>query len=272
MAALVLLSGIASALLVRYSPGAMVDERELDSRLSNESLAAIRASREAQSKIGPVLARYLRGDLGYSVSRNAPVGALIRQNAPSTLGAISAGLLGAWVLGLGIAIPVTRFRDAWWLGASAGAAAAVLLCLPAAYLAYLSVSAGMTAGVVLILVLAPRVFRFSRNLLQQAYGAPHVEVARARGVNEWRILSAHVLPAAGPQLLALGAASVSMAIGAAIPVEAICDSGGLGRLAWQAATARDLPLLVNLTMLIALATTAAMTLAEIAGGPREAGA
>jgi hypothetical protein len=32
-------------------------------------------------------------------------------------------------------------------------------------------------------------------------------------------------------------------------------------LAWQAALARDLPLLVNVTMLVALATTVAMTLA-----------
>ncbi|HEV1285289.1 MAG TPA: hypothetical protein VNU44_08265, partial [Bryobacteraceae bacterium] len=53
--------------------------------------------------------------------------------------------------------------------------------------------------------------------------------------------------------------SVSMAIGAAIPVEAICDVPGLGRLAWNAAMARDLPLLVNLTMIVAVATTMATT-------------
>jgi peptide/nickel transport system permease protein len=53
-----------------------------------------------------------------------------------------------------------------------------------------------------------------------------------------------------------------MAIGAAIPIETICDVPGLGRLAWQAATARDLPLLVNLTMLVALITIAAAALAE----------
>ena len=53
-----------------------------------------------------------------------------------------------------------------------------------------------------------------------------------------------------------------MAIGAAIPIETICDVPGLGRLAWQAATSRDLPLLVNLTMLVALITIAATSLAE----------
>jgi peptide/nickel transport system permease protein len=82
-------------------------------------------------------------------------------------------------------------------------------------------------------------------------------------VSEPRILAAHILPAISPQLLALAAASASMAIGAAIPIEAICDVPGLGKLAWNAATARDLPLLVNLTMLVAVVTTAATALAEM---------
>lgn len=83
-------------------------------------------------------------------------------------------------------------------------------------------------------------------------------------MSEPRILAAHVLPAISPQLLALAAASASMAIGAAIPIEAICDVPGLGRLAWNAAMARDLPLLVNLTMLIAVATTIATAVSEMA--------
>ena len=117
----------------------------------------------------------------------------------------------------------------------------------------------------LLLVLTPRIFRFARNILVQAYGSPHIDMARARGIGEGRILFAHVFPSAAPQLLALAATSFSMAVGAIIPIEAICDAAGLGRLAWQATVARDLPLLLNLTMLIALATTAAMAVTEILG-------
>ena len=163
---------------------------------------------------------------------------------------------------MGLAIPIGRFRRAWMYDAASSVAAGLLLSLPAALIAYLCLMAGAASGTVLVIALAPRIFRFARNLLVQAYGAHHVEMARARGIREWRILSAHILPEAAPQLLALFASSVSMAIGAAIPVEAICDSPGLGRLAWQAATARDLPLLVNLTMLVTLATIAAVMLSE----------
>jgi peptide/nickel transport system permease protein len=137
-----------------------------------------------------------------------------------------------------------------------------MLSLPAALLAYLCFVAGARSATVLVLVLAPRIFRFTRNMLVQSYGSLHVEMARARGIREMSILTRHVLPAVAPQILALAAASASMAIGAAIPIEAVCDVPGLGRLAWEAATARDLPVLVNLTMLIALATMAAMAISD----------
>ncbi len=266
MAGLVLAAGLASAVLVRYSPGALVDQRELNQRLGEDSLAAMRAQKARNSNVGANFLAYLRnlvhGDLGYSESNNAPIASLIADRAPATLRELGVGLSGGWLIGLGLAIPVGRFRRAWMYDAASSATAGLLLSLPAALLAYLCLMEGAASGTVLVIVLAPRIFRFARNLLVQAYGAHHVEMARARGVREWRILSAHILPEAAPQLLALFAASASMAIGAAIPVEAICDAPGLGRLAWQAATARDLPLLVNLTMLVTLATIAAVILSE----------
>lgn len=266
MAALVLAAGIASALLVRFSPGALVDEREMDQRLSAESLAALRAENAANRSVGTALLHYFRGlvkgDLGYSQSNNTPIAELIIDRAPVTLREIGIGLVGGWLLGLAFAIPAGRFRQAWAYDAVAATGAGLLLSFPAALLAYICLAAGAKSGIVLVLVLAPRIFRFSRNLLVQAYGATHVQMARVRGIPELRILAAHVLPSTAPQMLALAAASASMAIGAAIPVEAICDVPGLGRLAWQAAMSRDLPLLVNLTMLVALATTAAMAVSQ----------
>lgn len=275
MAVLVLMAGLASAVLLRYAPGALVDEREMDQRLSEESLAALRAEQAARANVGANFIRYLRGlpkgDLGYSASRNAPIAELIADGAPQTLRELVVGLAGGWLFGLSLAIPAGRFRRAWAYDAGSLVAAGLLLSLPAALLAFLCFVAGARVEVVLVLVLAPRIFRFARNLLVQAYGASHVDMARARGVGEWRVLALHVLPAAAAPLLALGATSVSIAIGAAIPIEAICDVPGLGRLAWQAAMARDLPLLVNLTMLVALATTLAVSISE-AANRREAAA
>jgi peptide/nickel transport system permease protein len=271
---LVLLAGLASALLVRYSPGALVDEREIDQRLNEQSVAALRAEKAADRDVIPAFVRYLRGmtrgDLGFSQSRQTPIAALIAERAPETLRELALGLVGGWLLGLGLAIPAGRFRRAWIYDAFSATAAGLLLSIPAALLAYLCLVAGAKSAMVLVLVIAPRIFRFTRNMLVQAYGSVHVEMARARGIREIGILVRHVLPAAAPQILALAAASASMAIGAAIPIEAICDVPGLGNLAWQAAMARDLPVLVNLTMLIALATMAAMAISDAVSSREEA--
>jgi peptide/nickel transport system permease protein len=266
MLAIVLASGLVCALLVRYSPGTTVDERELNFKAGEESLAALRARK---ADVGTGFVQYVKGlakgDLGFSESNMAPIGGLIADRAPATLRELAIGLAGGWVLGFAFAIPAGRLRRAPVFDALSATGAGLLLSLPAALIAYLCVLAGAASSTVLVLVLAPRIFQFSKNLLRSAYEAGHVEMARARGVGETRIFWAHVLPSASPQMIALAAASVSIAIGAAIPIEAICDVAGIGKLAWSAAMARDLPLLVNLTMLVAVAVSACTALSEAVG-------
>jgi ABC-type dipeptide/oligopeptide/nickel transport system permease component len=53
-------------------------------------------------------------------------------------------------------------------------------------------------------------------------------------------------------MLAWLAATAGLAVGAVVPIEVICDVPGLGQLAWKAALARDLPVLVVLTLLVAI--------------------
>ena len=250
---LVLAAGLVCALMVSYAPGTAVDERELDRRLNEESLRELRASKSVSGNLWHYLSGLVKGDLGYSESNHAPIAALIADRAPETFKELAIGLAGGWILGLALAIPKRGFS----------VLAGFLLSVPTALIAYLCLMFGAKSYFVLVIVLTPRIFRFARNLVAQAYTALHVEMARARGVTESRILWTHVLPSISPQLLALAAASASMAIGAAIPIEAICDVPGLGRLAWNAAMARDLPLLVNITMIVAVATTAATALSEM---------
>ena len=66
-------------------------------------------------------------------------------------------------------------------------------------------------------------------------------------------------------MLALAGVSVSVALGAAIPIEALSDQPGIGQLAWQAALARDLVLLVNLTLIVTLITVIANSLSDMVG-------
>ena len=112
----------------------------------------------------------------------------------------------------------------------------------------------------------PKVFRYLRNLLTHAFGQPFILAARARGVGETRLLFRHVLPLMAPPVAALLGVSFSLAFGAAIPMEALCDSPGIGQLAWMAALNRDLPLIMNLTLVVTLITVAANSAAELLHG------
>ena len=78
------------------------------------------------------------------------------------------------------------------------------------------------------------------------------------------MLAWHVAPMAAPQMLALVGVSVSIALGVLLPIEVICDVPGIGQLAWQAAQSRDLPLLVNLTLVVTFVTVCATMLSDSA--------
>jgi ABC-type dipeptide/oligopeptide/nickel transport system permease component len=61
-----------------------------------------------------------------------------------------------------------------------------------------------------------------------------------------------VAPALASELIALMMTSVVIALSLAVPVEVIFDVPGLGQLAWTAALNRDLPVLLEVTLLLAL--------------------
>jgi peptide/nickel transport system permease protein len=266
IAALVLLGGLLSATLVRLAPGFDSDERELDPSLSAESLRAIRAEHASQRNILRFYAHYLHGavhgDLGTSQALGQPVGNLLRERWPVTLRVAGIGLLLGWLLALTLAFTACLWQRP--AGEVFGTAlSGAFLCIPAAVLALASVIFNSPGYLAIALIVFPKIYRYSRNLLAKAYALPHITAARARGLGELRILARHALPVAGPQMIALAGVTISIALGAAIPVESLCGLPGIGQLAWQAALSRDLPLLVNLTVLVTLVTLLANSGADV---------
>jgi peptide/nickel transport system permease protein len=266
IAALVLLGGLISATFVRMAPGFDADERELDPSLNADSIHALRQSRASEHNIlsfyGSYLSGAIHGDLGTSHALGQPVRNLLRVRWPVTLRVAGIGLLLAWLLASTLAFTACLWHRPGYeiLGTTVSGA---FLCIPAAVLALLSVILNAPGYLAIALIVFPKIYRYSRNLLAKAYALPHITAARARGFGEIRILAWHVLPVAGPQLIALAGITVSIALGAAIPVEALCGLPGIGQLAWQAALSRDLPLLVNLTLLVTLVTLLANSGADV---------
>jgi peptide/nickel transport system permease protein len=260
-----LLGGFLTAALVRNSPGFDADERDLDARLSADSRASIRAEHASQQDVARFyfrqMAAALHGDFGISPSLRRPIGELIAARLPVTLDLMAAGVGGGWALAFALALASVVWRDSA-VSRLAGAASTCALCLPSAAMAVLMFVVGGPVRAIIALVLFPRLYDTLHNLLQDAYERPHILTARAKGVGPVSILLRHVMPVCAPEFLALAGVSAIMAFGAAIPVETLCDLPGLGQLAWKAATARDLPLLVSLTLLITLLTQVCNAVAD----------
>jgi peptide/nickel transport system permease protein len=266
--ATVLLGGLLSATLVRLAPGFDVDEHELDPHLNTQSVQALRDARRQDHNVFGFYFSYMKraanGDLGTSLALGQPVRKLLRERAPLTLRLLTTGLALAWTLTMAFAL------SAAWLRLSiydtlTTAVSGTFLCVPAAVLALLSVLWNVSGSLAIALIVFPHTYRYTRSLLVKAYSRPHIITARAKGLGEARILFWHVVPVVTPPLLAVAGVSVSMAVGAAIPVEALCGLAGIGQLAWQAALARDLPLLVNITILVTLVTLLANSGADVIG-------
>lgn len=252
---LVILGFVATS-IVRLAPGYGADERELDSRLSNESIDAFRKSREPSNLVAGYLAflkRATAGDLGFSETLNRPVADLIRQRYLTSVRILSLGWLLAWFLALLLAgfVQVWDARVVSFLGTAVSGA---VLCVPSALLAYLCYLARSPALVVVALVIFARVFRVLDNLFEAEAQRAYISAAKAFGIPGIVIFFRHLLAAVWPQLIGLASASVAIAVSATIAAEALCDEPGLGQLAWRAALARDLPLLVSLTLMIGAAT------------------
>jgi peptide/nickel transport system permease protein len=262
-----LVGGLLGATLVRLGPGFGVDEREFDPRLNAQSIQAIRAERASDNNIALFYGRYLsglvHGDLGFSRSLNRPVSELLRERLPLTLGSLAYGVLGGMSIGL-----ILATASVWWHTPGSDILPALLsglsLALPAALIALIFLWMGAGGRWAIALVVFPHVYRYAKNLLVATYQAPHVLAAQAKGLSSGRVMFAHVFTPALPQLAALAGISVSLAFGASIPIEVICDTPGVGQLAWKAALDRDLPLLVNITVLVTVMTLAVNACADLA--------
>ena len=266
LALLSLVGGLFGATLVRFAPGYGMDERELDPRLSEATRQAIRNEHRLHSGLfsyyGSWLVRAAHGDLGRSEWLDRPIAGLLAERFPLTLRSVLLGVLTAWSAAIVLALASLGARG-WAVEIAGTISSGFLIALPAAVVALAAMYLRAPVFLAIAAVTFPKVFQYLRNLLIHAYEQPCVLAARARGIGQARLLLRHVLRLAGPPIVALLGVSISMAFGAAIPMEALCDSPGIGQLAWLAALNRDLPLIMNLTLVVTVITVAANSAADL---------
>jgi peptide/nickel transport system permease protein len=261
-----LVAGLAGAMFVRLGPGFGASVQELDPRLSDATRAAI----ERQNSVGRDVPRYyvhwiaslLHGDLGISPSLHRPISELLRERAGITAAEVAEGAASGVALGFLLAVVLLGCPRpiASLLG---GLSSSVALSVPAAVVALLCLWLEVSPTYAIAAAVFPHSFQYLTAVLRTSAASDHVLAARARGVGSFRILFLHVVAPVLGEVAAVSGMAVSIAFGASIPIEAVCSRPGVGELVWHAAMSRDLPILVSMTVLIAIVTIGANTLTDI---------
>jgi peptide/nickel transport system permease protein len=252
---ILLLVMIGTTMLVRYAPGYLTDEREMEAPYAPAARAELSVEAMQSRSLGQMISSEIEslahGGGGISRQYGVPVSQLILPRLAVSGLLLLRSLLLAWILAVcgALAAGTGRYRSL-----ACRAPATLLLAIPTAALATLCLISDHGGPVfVMALLLAARDFKFLERTLRKSWLEPHLLHARAQGISITRLLWFHVLPDIAPQLTALVPLSLVTALSALVPVEVIFNAQGLGQLAWNAAMNRDLPVLLAATMVIALA-------------------
>jgi peptide/nickel transport system permease protein len=98
----------------------------------------------------------------------------------------------------------------------------------------------------------------------ETLGTEYIKLARLKGLSEWRVVCKHALkPAAIAPLTFFGQLAVRMITGATV-VEIVFSWPGVGLLAFEAANARDFPIVQALALFVATCVVVMNLMIDIA--------
>ncbi len=227
------------------------------------------------------LARIPSGDLGISYTLRRPVADLIVAGAGPTFQLTAAATIAAIVLAvLGAVLttaaipglrPLAATLELVVLSAPPFWLAIVLLSVVSFRLGWFSiVQQGSWQALVLpTAALALPIGAYLTQILvegiEKAMAQPFVTTARSRGISRFAARTRHALRHASLPALHMVGLIVGSLLGGAVIVEQVFGRAGLGQLAVDAVTVKDVPLILGITLVSTAAFVAVSTLVDIIG-------
>ena len=242
------------------------------------------------------VASVVRGDLGFSISLQRPVAAAIGDALPNTLLLMSAGLIGGFALGIGVALAqVRRYRRR--TDRVLGSISLALFSVPDFWLALLVLVAFaywvpifpiggaidpvmydtltpagrigdrarhlVLPALTLALLYFPLIARHQRAALLDVLPSEYVTTARAKGVRERAVVSRHALRnALLPIITLLGVAFPALLTGAVF-IEKVFSWPGMGSLIVSSIGSRDYPLLMAAVLMASVFVVAGSIMSDL---------
>ncbi|MGE5132050.1 MAG: ABC transporter permease [Gemmatimonadota bacterium] len=223
------------------------------------------------------LSGLLTGKLGTSLANGQPVwGQVEPRLINSAVLVLATGLIGT-VLGVTLGAVAALRKDSWFDHVSSVAALAVtslpefvvaialiillstvvihllpaVSLLPPGSYAWSQPQLLILPVATLVIVIVPYIFRMMRAAMIEALESDYVEMARLKGVPEWRIVLVHALPnAVAPTIQVIGLNFLYLA-GGVVVVEYVFNFPGIGQGLVFAVDNRDIPVIQFIVVVLA---------------------
>jgi peptide/nickel transport system permease protein len=284
-------------LLLRLAPGDPV-ERLLGPTATPAQLAAQRRALGLDGSVAAQytawLGRFAGGEWGRSIATGRPVRSVLGDAVPATLELVGLSLLLSYLLGVAVGI--------WQAGAGPRTdtappiATVTLVALPGYWLGLMLVmaltywvhwlpafgAAGLDADaltgwsrfadrlrhlalplITLTLVGVGGAARYVRSAMREVQSQPFVRTAHAKGLSPWQVTRGHVTRNALIPVITLLGLSVPALFSGAVFVEAVFAWPGVGRRLVEAVQARDYPVVLAATTVIATLVVVGNLLSDV---------
>jgi len=268
---------VATEILPGNAAEAILGRNDTSPRRLHELESQLHLNRSAVDQYWTWLSGLFTGKLGRSLLNGQPVWSLVEPRlVNSAVLVLVAGVIGS-LLGVGLGALAALRKDGWFDHVSSVVALAVtslpefvvaiglIVLLSTAVFHVLPAVSTLPPGtyawsdaqllvlpcVTLIIVIVPYTMRMMRAAMIESLGSDYVEMARLKGVPEWRVVLVHALPnAIAPTIQVIGLGFLYLA-GGIVVVEYVFNFPGIGQELVYAVNGRDIPTIQFIVVVLA---------------------
>lgn len=264
-----------------------------DAATNPENLERLRQQLGLNDNVIIQYARWLqhmfKGDFGYSIQSGLKISDILAQRMPATLELVLSALILSTILALtigllagarrgGFADKLSRIFSVIGIAVPDFFIGLALLNLFAYRLNWLPAGQRVSPGQItlwqrfphlilpvttLTIAMLAVLIRYTRNSVLDTLNKDFIKTARSKGVPEWKVLWSHVFRnSLGPVMVIL-AFRLPLLVGGSVLIESVFQWPGIGSTIIAAVTSSDYPVIMVISMLIAVAILTSSFLVDI---------
>ncbi len=222
----------------------------------------------------------VQGDLGRSYLQKSEVSVLIASRLPATLLLMVAAIFCELVIGLAMGIIAALRRDTFTdqalmmtsfvtVSAPQFVVSLLMLYVFAVKLGWFPIGGYGTfrhlvlPAVTLGILGSGWYSRMMRSSMIDVMRTDYIRTARSKGLTRARVVLGHALPNAILPIIAMIGIDIGVFMGGIVVVESVFGWPGIGQLAWQAIQRIDIPIIMGVTLVSAVAIVLGNLLADL---------